>query len=396
MQDQSRPNAERIASYAVRELSYAPSAAGYAQTFFREHGPLLDTCADASAMRRLDGIAQLGLKRGTHRVPAAMVPPCGGRMADTTPIESVTRREHSERTCGAMVAFCALHRVPFDEMRHSALAALFHDVGHPPFSHTTEPVLIRHGRPHHEEVGQRVVRENDELALAFRRHGIDAERVIAIMREEGDLGLRQKLVDTATYLVHDARSAGMRYVGEALEWNVLRSISAVRDGAFETDDAFPLSQLMERRTEMANLLYEHPYNRLNSALLMELVDWIVREDWIALDALVTGVDRDVLAAIDRAVRSNAPAWVRSASRFVRGRPTELRNWNVEEFPNEEDARAVPSSAARPRFVLPAADFTGKTLPVRLPGGDTFGVRAPPSSRPLHHALWHVVTFSGPI
>lgn len=396
MFDTIGPNAARIASYAARELSYAPVAMGYAQAFFEEHGALMEACADSAAMRRLDGIRQLGLKRGTRGVPETMVPPCGGKFADTTAMESVTRREHSERVCAAMVAFCALHGVPSADVRHAALAALFHDVGHPPFSHTTEPVLIRRARPHHEDVGQRVVREDGELAVAFRSRGIDVERVVSIMREEGDLGLRLKLVDTATYLVHDAASAGMEYVGMSFEWNVLRSISAVRDGAFEIDDAFVLSELMGRRTEMANLLYEHPYNRLNSTLLMELVDWLVREDLLSLDVLSTGVDRDVLAALDRAILSGAPAWVRSASRFVRGKPTELRQWKVSEHASEASARATPHVDLRPRFLLPAADFTGKTLPVRLSGGGTFDVRAPPTSRPRHHALWHTVTYAGPI
>lgn len=395
MGDQSFSSVGRIAAYAADDLSFAPGAMRHAQEFVEAHGTLLEACADSAPLRRLEGIAQLGLKRGVRGVPRVMVPPCDGKLGDTTPLASVTRREHSERTCAAMIAFCALHRVPFDDMRHAALGALFHDVGHPPFSHTTEPVLLRRGRPHHEDVGQRVVREHRELASAFRRHGVSVERVIAVMREEGDLGLRQKLVDTATYLVHDAASAGLRDFGPSFAWNVFRSITAVRDGAFEAEDVFALSEFIEHRAEMSNALYEHPFNRLNTCLLLETVDWLVREGRISLDALSTGVDRDMLDAVDRALIDGAPPWVRSASRFVRGKPTELRQWSVAAFPDEETARATPSSEDRPRFLLPSADFTGKTLPVRLPGGTTVTVRASPNCRPSHHALWHTVTYAGP-
>jgi len=384
--------------HALEIVRPSPSAGRYVNAFFRAHGPAIDDLRATAAFRRLEGISQLGLKRGTRGVPATMVPFCDGRESESTALGPFDRTQHSERVCATMVAFCALHEVPFDDALHGAVGALFHDLGHPAFSHTIEPVLARRGLPDHEETGRRIVREDREIQAAFAKHGIDTERVVAVIREHGDIGLRQKLCDTCAYLVHDSVVSGFP-IGDTFVADVLRSVRAVEAGAFVVDDPSALRRFLERRLAMTSDLYEHPLNRLNSLFVCEIVEWLVDNGYLEAPSLALLCDAHVLAALSDAVTSGAPAWVVSACLFVRGDATQICHWAISERASEPDATesAALPMPGRPRFLLPPIDLAGKALPVRRHDEDSIRIiRCSAEDRPYHHKLWYVIAYSGPI
>ncbi len=387
----------RIPWYANELLASSPEAAQRARRFFLEADDgLLDTCVQSRAMRRMEGISQLGLKRGTRGIPNVMIPFCDGREDEITAMRSVTRLEHSQRVCAAMVALCSLQRIPFEAMRHAAVGALFHDAGHPPFSHTVEPVLTRRHLPNHETVGQRIFAEDEEILCLLRDRGMNPWLVVSVMREEHDLGLLQRMVDTATYLVHDAESGGFPGMAASFLPELFGAIDAVRDGAYEISNLTPMVQFLSWRVILSNELYEHAYNRLNSLLLMELLDWLLCNQMESPEVLLRGTDRDMLSSLERALRSSVPAWVRSAEQFVRRDPREIVRWTVEEHGTEEAARDGGSDENRPRFVLSPIDCTRKTMPVRLSSDRILPMRVNQHFRATHHAAWYSVSYSGPI
>lgn len=82
-------------------------------------------------------------------------------------VQSYTRLEHSL----GLLALVA-HVAPGD--RTARVAALLHDVGHLPFSHTLEGIA---GLDHHD-LGARRIRS---LSPLLARHGLDAETVIDVV-----------------------------------------------------------------------------------------------------------------------------------------------------------------------------------------------------------------------
>lgn len=387
-----------VERHSLGIVATSPDATRYVTAFFRIHGPAIDALRATSAFRRLEGISQLGLKRGTRGVPASMVPFCGGRESESTALGPFDRTQHSERVCATMVAFCALHDVPFVDALYGAVGALFHDLGHPAFSHTIEPVLHRRGFPDHEETGRRIVREDPEVLAIFARHGIDAERVVAVVREEGGVGLRQKLCDTCTYLVHDSAVAGFPIDG-AFAWDLLRSVAAVECDAFVANDPSVLMGLLERRLAMTADLYEHPLNRLNSLFVCEIVEWLVDNGYLEAERLVRMVDADVLVALTTALDDGAPAWVVFGADFMTRDPEAIRHWAVSEHTSEEDANDATSLSTpdRPRFLLPPINLSGKELPVRRHASDPIRIiRCSAEDRPYHHKLWYVISYVGPV
>ncbi len=394
---QKIPSPPSIERRALDIVSASPTATRHVSEFWAEYAEVFHALRATLAFARLDGIRQLGLKRGTLGVPGTMVPFCGGQEAGTTALDPFTRRDHSERMCATALSLCALHGVTPAAMLHAAVAALLHDIGHPAFSHTVEPILHRHGLPDHEEAGRRIVRGNAEIQAIFSEYDVDTERVIAIVEEKGDFGIRQSLCDTLTYLVHDSRTAG-RPLGGAYAWHVLQSVRSVRDGAIDVEDSFVLKEFLEQRHAMTVDVYEHPYNRVNSLLVCETLDWLARNDHLDVAAIPDLNDADVLHALDVATTKRVPAWIRSARRFLTTQPAETRHWTVSEHGEESSARALVATATadRPCFLLPPIDFTGKSLPVRLPDGTVSPIRVSPTSRPRHHRVWHTVAYAGPL
>ena len=119
------------------------------------------------------------------------------------------------------------------------VGALLHDVGHTPYSHLLEVVLIEKGRSH-EEMGMRIIREDEELATAIEESGTSTRELIDLLSgrhrlssivsgpldvDRLDFLLRDSYFTGATYGVVDARriirltrldSKGLYFVSRAL------------------------------------------------------------------------------------------------------------------------------------------------------------------------------------
>lgn len=184
-----------------------------------------------SAFQRLRGVKQLGL--------ASLV----------FPGADYSRFSHSLGVChvtGAILA--ALNRYGFKidprEVQLYRLAGLLHDVGHYPFSHTTEHAIADHysaeflepkqpnlldaiepkpseplAKPFldHESVGKQLLFDNAELRDVLKGHGYEPKEVSSIFLREDPAQKFRNLVssdldaDRIDYLMRTARHSGLPY-----------------------------------------------------------------------------------------------------------------------------------------------------------------------------------------
>jgi hypothetical protein len=112
-------------------------------------------------------------------------------------------------------------------------AALLHDVGHAPFSHTAEELF---DEPiDHEEMSRRLLR-SPEITAAFARHGLDPTPVFELL-SGGGAGSRRLLaqalsgeldVDKMDYLLRDSLFCGVGYGRFDLE-RLLDTVEPIED-----------------------------------------------------------------------------------------------------------------------------------------------------------------------
>lgn len=184
----------------------SPHSPGYAQMSPRAQSAAR-AIANTAAFRRLDDISFLGALDYTHEVRA------------TSPYAPLTRAAHSVNV--AMLAdYVSTLRGYSDELaKHLVVAALLHDVGHVPLSHSIEPyVKAKFGYGHHE-LGERLIRgdlrNGKELASAIESQ-CDVDFIVSLLdgkasqNDGGDLFSSSINIDTI-----DGIFRSCAYLGQA-------------------------------------------------------------------------------------------------------------------------------------------------------------------------------------
>lgn len=147
------------------------------------------------------------------------------------------------------------------ERKLALAAALLHDVGHGPFSHTFETVYP----VHHEEWTKRIMLEDDEMAtlLAQVDHEF-AQDLVGILSKNGKHRTIEQLitsqldVDRMDYLLRDAMNTGVNY-GRFELGRLIRSLALV-DGSvmLKQNGVHTAEQYILARYFMYTQVYLHP------------------------------------------------------------------------------------------------------------------------------------------
>ncbi len=201
-------------------------------------------------------------------------------------------------------------------------AALLHDVGHAPYSHSAEELF--EGGIDHEEMTRRIL-ALPEVAAAFERYGDGlSPREVQSLLSGGSNSDERLLagiisgeldVDKMDYLLRDSLFCGVRYGNYDLD-RLLDTILPIEDpqaGSWgigvEEGGVHALEALVMARYYMFTQVY---YNVTSKALELHLNEWLIEEQrrWPsqALDFL-TQDDVSVLTAMRRSTSVHAAAVV---------------------------------------------------------------------------------------
>ncbi|MBN2491523.1 MAG: HD domain-containing protein [Planctomycetes bacterium] len=162
-------------------------------------------------------------------------------------------------------------------------AALLHDIGHGPFSHTFENVLADAvGR--HETWSRRIVQDpGSEVHSLLRRHGLDVELVAALIEGRAEDLLAQDIVssqldaDRLDYLLRDSLMTGVAYGKIDLAWilNVMKPGRAadgrVRLGIDGRKGLHAVESYLFARRSIQLQVYHHRTVRAFEAMLANLL-----------------------------------------------------------------------------------------------------------------------------
>lgn len=241
--------------------------------------PLLETLE----VQRLSGIRQLGLSYLVF------------------PGANHSRLEHSLGAYHVALSMARVLRLPEEEARLVACAALLHDIGHGPFSHTLEGVLAAQtGRDHMELTKEAILgrggpipREEREafpevpdVPGALEGAGLEPEAVADLVRGGGGEGLavaagRRYLgeiihsaidCDQLDYLQRDAHYTGVAH-GVIDYHRLLQTLALHRGGlAVDRKGLTAVEGILVARSLMYSSVYFHKTVRIAEAMLARAVE----------------------------------------------------------------------------------------------------------------------------
>ena len=165
--------------------------------------------------------------------------------------------------------------LPQDSVQEIRLAALLHDVGHGPFSHTFEEVLADRTSTTHEDISQRIIRETS-VGDMLSRHGFSPKKMsdFAVGKQSTKLPFMNEIIagglsaDIMDYLLRDSYFTGVEY-GKVDVQRVIDSLR-VADKHLAVDNAglYAFEALLLARYEMFKAVYFHRTVRAAELMLV--------------------------------------------------------------------------------------------------------------------------------
>lgn len=208
-----------------------------------------------------------------------------------------------------------LYGVSISSVQTLIVAALLHDIGHYPFSHTIEelgpPIIL------HEQVGRSII-ENSEIATLLERdYHLSPERVADFIDppKTKELPADDELlshllsgaldVDKLDYLPRDARACNVPYGGVDVTRLVgalrIQEVRGQRHIVVTHKGISPLHSLLRARQEMFDNIYWHHTSRAFQVMLVRAVHDALTAEVLRAEDLVGHDDASLLVLLNTPV-----------------------------------------------------------------------------------------------
>jgi uncharacterized protein len=214
---------------------------------------------DALALRLLDSDQIQRLRHITQLGFANLVYPGANH----------TRFEHSLGTMHLAGMMCRQLELDERETLLVTTAALLHDIGHGPFSHVTEPILIEFTGKRHHQISPLI--RDGPMAEILESEGIDPAEIASIVSGKHHLSsiIHGSLdVDRMDYLMRDAHYTGVPY-GTVDAHRLIRCTILADSGiALHEGGINAAESLLIARTLMRPAVYFHHVSRIATSMFL--------------------------------------------------------------------------------------------------------------------------------
>jgi len=169
-----------------------------------------------------------------------------------------SRFEHSLGTMHITKEIAKEMDLEKEEVEMLAVAGLLHDIGHGPFSHTSDPILKKYLHTNHEEIGKRLITKG-EIKEVLEDNGLDAENIIKKLsgKLNGEIVTASLGSDRLDYLLRDAYYTGTTY--GIIDYQQIKSKMVLYKDhlAVYEHGLHPAESLLLARYFMSTTVYHH-------------------------------------------------------------------------------------------------------------------------------------------
>lgn len=237
---------------------------------------------DSPEFQRLRRIKQLGM---THLV---------------YPSANHTRFEHSIGALHLAGRIADKLELAIEEKSKIRMAALLHDLGHGPLSHTSEELLERYMGMSHEEITMDVV-HGAGISNRLMEGGLKPEEIGELILGRG--GYLGKLissefdVDRMDFLVRDAHHTGVAYGVIDLD-RLVNTLQIFEDSIVITEGGLrAVEALMVARFLMTPTVYLHHASRIADAMFLRAMERAVSDGLVDYRSLYEMDDYDAMCLL---------------------------------------------------------------------------------------------------
>ncbi len=239
---------------------------------------LITALLDTVEMQRLHRIKQLGFSYLVY------------------PGANHTRFEHSLGTYHLINLILNRFTVRWEEEQELRVAALIHDVGHGPYSHVIEPVIMKYTGKCHEDIEDMLYRhtsdESSHIADVIDEYHLNRHEIMDYIKGEGKGAFSRILngeidVDKMDYLVRDSYYTGVAY-GVVDNMRLIQGLDFIEDQMVITEKGIlPAEYLLFSRFLMYPTVYNHHTTRIAQLMFARAVEYLIESSQSPRDYALT-------------------------------------------------------------------------------------------------------------
>ena len=164
-----------------------------------------------------------------------------------------------------------------DKVQQLRLAALLHDIGHGPFSHLFEEVLMEKHNMNHEDMGKQII-SRSEISDILGKHGYNSSDICKLSFGQSNIQFFNEIIsgalsaDMMDYLPRDSLFTGVEY-GKIDYHRLISSFEVTTDGhlAINKSALYSLESMLISRYEMYKAVYFHKTVRSAEVMLLRSI-----------------------------------------------------------------------------------------------------------------------------
>lgn len=164
-----------------------------------------------------------------------------------------------------------------DKVQQLRLAALLHDIGHGPFSHLFEEVLMEKQNMNHEDMGRQIISQS-EISDILGKHGYNSSDICELSFGQSNIQFFNEIIsgalsaDMMDYLPRDGLFTGVEY-GKIDYHRLISSFEVTADGhlAINKSSLYSLESMLISRYEMYKAVYFHKTVRSAEVMLLRSI-----------------------------------------------------------------------------------------------------------------------------